>query len=167
MNYGQERCSWMLIKSLFVRGNTRKESITNKINAKSFDVFRVQQKLLELLKAHKFGKNEFKTWKKDTLFKIQCHSYRYIFNKQMLTPDEQKIVENTLRQAWKTAFRECWHDIRFYLTWLKIKNNANQYKKYLCLKNKLEKKGMLSWPYILSHIFFLNGKFRLCPRPQA
>lgn len=122
----------------------RKESITNKINAKSFDVFRVQQKLLELLKAHKFGKNEFKTWKKDTLFKIQCHSYRYIFNKQMLTPDEQKIVENTLRQAWKTAFRECWHDIRFYLTWLKIKNNANRYKKYICLKNKLEKKGMLS-----------------------
>ena len=48
----------------------RKDSISNTFNAKSFNIFKVQQALLDLLKSHQFGKNEFKTWKKDTLFKL-------------------------------------------------------------------------------------------------
>ncbi len=121
----------------------RKESISNKINVKSFDVFRVQQKLLELLKTCKFGKRELKIWKTDTLFKIQYHTYRYVFNKSQLNPDEQKRIEDTLRFAWKMVFRESWADIMFYRTVLKIKHNIRRYKKYLFLKKKLEKKGML------------------------
>ena len=120
----------------------RKESISNKLNAKSFDVFRVQQKVLELLKENKFGKNEFKIWKKDTLSRLQCHSYRYLFNKQMLSEAEQKEAEETLRQAWKMTFKACCLNIKFYLTTLKIYGNVRRYKKYCRLRDKLQKKGM-------------------------
>ena len=120
----------------------RKESISNRLNAKSFDVFRVQQKLLELLKENKFGRKELKTWKKDMLFRLQCHSYRYLFNRCLFGAEEEK-VKDILKHAWKTAFRECWHDVKFYLIALKIKNNASRYKKYCRLKDKLRRKGMV------------------------
>lgn len=121
----------------------RKDSISNKMNAKSFDVFRVQKELLELLKTHKFSKKEFKIWKKDTLFRIQCYSYRYIFNKHLLNEEEQNKAMDFLRHAWKLAFRECWFSLDFYLTLLKINHYIRRYKKYIFLKNKLKKKGML------------------------
>ena len=121
----------------------RKESITNKLNAKSFDVFRVQEKVLELLKENKFGRNEFKIWKKDTFSKLQYYSYRYFFNKHLLTGENRKKAKDFLRQARKMAFRECWHNFRFWLTLLKIRKNRCRYKKYLSLQSELQKKGMI------------------------
>ncbi|MBR4126026.1 MAG: glycosyltransferase family 2 protein [Alphaproteobacteria bacterium] len=121
----------------------RKDSISNKMNAKSFDVFKVQQKLLELLKSHKFGRKELKIWKENTLFRLQSHSYRYLFNQHLFSAEERKKAKDILKQAWKMAFRECWYNLKFYLTLLKINNNVRRYKKYCCLKKKLQKKGMI------------------------
>ena len=121
----------------------RKESLSTKMNARSFDVFRVQEKILELLKTHKFGRKEFKTWKTNSCFRLQHYTYRYVFNKDLFSPEDQKEAEELLRQARKMVFRECWHNLCFFLTVLKVRKNLRRYKKYLRLKNKLQKKGMI------------------------
>ena len=121
----------------------RKESLSTKMNAKSFDVFRVQKKVLGLLKTHKFGRKELNIWKKDSCLRLQHYTYRYYFNKDLFSPEDQKKAEELLHQAKKMVFRECRDTLCYYLTALKIRKNLCRYKKFLRLKNKLQKNGII------------------------
>ncbi len=121
----------------------RKGSICTKINAKSFDLFLTLQRLKDLLTENRSGGTEMKIWKKEVLSKVRMLSYRYIFCKHLLPPEEDAKAKEFLRYGWKMAFRECWRDIRFYLTIFRIKSTERRYKKYLSLKKSLLKKGLL------------------------
>ena len=83
----------------------RKESLSTKMNAKSFDVFRVQKKVLGLLKTHKFGRKELNIWKKDSCLRLQHYTYRYYFNKDLFSPEDQKKAEELLHQAVEQKLR--------------------------------------------------------------
>ena len=122
----------------------RKDSVCTKVNAKSFDVFKSLERLKDILIENGLTGTEMKIWKRFLLSEIKTIAYRYIFCKHLLTPEDDVKTREILRQGREMAFRECWYDIRLYATALKIKTTARRYKKYLALKKKLQKKGMLS-----------------------
>lgn len=122
----------------------RKDSICTKVNAKSFDGFKALRYLRDVLIESRSGKAEMKIWKKSLLTLMKTLECRYIFCKHLLSAEDDAKVKEILRQGRKMAFRECWYDIRLYTTALKIKTTARRYKKYLALKKKLQKKGMVS-----------------------
>ena len=122
----------------------RKGSISNNLNAKSFDVFRVQEELLHLLRENNFDHKTVAICKKDLLFRTKTHTLRYIFAKRFFDSEEKTKAKKTLSDAWKMSFRECWYAPRFYLTLLKVWQTLLRYKKYLNLQKKLKKKGLIN-----------------------
>lgn len=121
----------------------RKDSITQKCNAKSFDVFRVQNELFHLLRANRFDRKTIRICKKSLLNRAKTHTLRYLLAESSFNVEEKKKAKEILSDAWKMAFRECWYSLRLYRSLLKVYQTLRCYRKYLKLKKKLQKKGLV------------------------
>ena len=121
----------------------RKDSVCTKISAKSFDFFKALRYLRDVLIESHSGKAEMKIWEKSLLSLMKKSECDYIFSKHLLSAEDDAKVKEILKQGREMAFREC-GTVGYLVALLKIKQTARRYKKYLALKKKLQKKGMLA-----------------------
>lgn len=121
----------------------RKGSISNNLNAKSFDVFRVERELLRLLRENRFDRKTVNVCKRDLISRVKMHTFRYLFGKSSMDAAQRDKARGFLTDGGKLAFRECWFKPEYWFTRLKVRQTARRYEKYLKLQKKLRKKGLV------------------------